>query len=429
MNEPGNQREADAAAEGAEAPAEQTSSHPSGQAAGQADETALSDEAAQRLARLREHEASTRLVGPHIWTIRWVRDLAVLAALVGLFLAGYALRAIFTPVLIALFLAYLFEPIIEWIEQRFSIKRLHTVCLALGAVGLAMLLIGLIAVPALVSQTSALVQTIGAFVREPPEEVNAWFADLGIEFRAWGEQFNNGLERLREDPMRVLRMILAGTEPTFNFLGGFLGTATYVLVTLLLIPIYFFFFSLKFPALYGLDRYIPASQKQDARRILRRMDYAVASFFRGRVVIGAIMAVLFWIGFWIVGVPNPLILGLVTGFLNIIPFLAVLGWVAAMGLCAIQAFNSDAGFSFLYVLVGPSVVYGIVQFLEGWVLTPWIQSKSTDLNPVAIIIIVFIGGTVGGMYGLLLCIPVAACVKIVMDEWALPRLSAWAGTH
>lgn len=424
MNEPGDQHEPESTAAGSDAAEE-----PDAPEASDTQTTSPSEEPARRLARLREHQASTRLVGPHIWTVRWVRDLAVLLALLGLFLAGYALRAIFTPVLIALFLAYLFEPIINWIEQRYRIKRLHTVCLALGGVGLALGVIGLIAVPALVSQTSALVQSIGAFVREPPEAVNAWFSRIGIEFSAWGERLSAGLEQLREDPMRVLRMILAGTEPTFNFLGGFLGTATYVLVTLVLIPIYFFFFSLNFPALYGLDRYIPASQKQDAHRILNRMDYAVASFFRGRVVIGAIMAVLFWIGFWIVGVPNPLILGLVTGFLNIIPFLAVLGWIAAMALYAIQSLNSDAGFSWLYVLVGPSVVYGIVQMLEGWVLTPWIQSKSTDLHPVAIIIIIFIGGAVGGMYGLLLSIPVAACAKIVLQEWTLPRLRNWARTH
>lgn len=66
------------------------------------------------------------------------------------------------------------------------------------------------------------------------------------------------------------------------------------------------------------------------------------------------------------------------------------------------------------------------QFLEGWILTPWLQSTSLDLNAVTVLIAVLVGGTLGGLYGLILAVPVTACGKILLKELALPRLAAWA---
>ncbi len=75
------------------------------------------------------------------------------------------------------------------------------------------------------------------------------------------------------------------------------------------------------------------------------------------------------------------------------------------------------------VVIWPSLAYLVVQFIESWLLTPWIQSQSMDMNAVTVLIVVFIGGALGGFYGLLLAIPVAACLKILVQELLLPRLA------
>ena len=71
----------------------------------------------------------------------------------------------------------------------------------------------------------------------------------------------------------------------------------------------------------------------------------------------------------------------------------------------------------------------MVQFIEGWFLTPWIQSRSTDLSAVTILVTLFVGGAVGGLYGLLLAIPIMACIKIFFIEFILPELERWANEH
>ena len=85
-----------------------------------------------------------------------------------------------------------------------------------------------------------------------------------------------------------------------------------------------------------------------------------------------------------------------------------------------------ASLDWMAIAVWPSLVYAVVQIFEGWVLTPWIQSQSTDLSAVTILLVVLIGGALAGVYGLILAIPFTACLKILIKELVLPRLS---GNH
>ena len=78
------------------------------------------------------------------------------------------------------------------------------------------------------------------------------------------------------------------------------------------------------------------------------------------------------------------------------------------------------------IVIWPSLAYLLVQFIESWLLTPWVQSQSMDMNAVTVLIVVFIGGALGGFYGLLLAIPIAACLKILAQELLLPRLARTA---
>ena len=71
------------------------------------------------------------------------------------------------------------------------------------------------------------------------------------------------------------------------------------------------------------------------------------------------------------------------------------------------------------------LVFAIVQALDGWLLTPLIAGKATNLDPVTIFVAVLAGGSVLGAYGMLLAIPVAACIKILIQEVLLPKIHAW----
>ena len=78
------------------------------------------------------------------------------------------------------------------------------------------------------------------------------------------------------------------------------------------------------------------------------------------------------------------------------------------------------------MLLWPSLVFVLVQTLEGYVLTPVIAGKATNLDPVTIVVAILAGGSVAGVYGMLLAIPIAACGKIAAKRLLLPRITEWA---
>jgi predicted PurR-regulated permease PerM len=113
--------------------------------------------------------------------------------------------------------------------------------------------------------------------------------------------------------------------------------------------------------------------------------------------------------------------------LSLIPYVSVIGWPLALLFKYLDSLTaSGSGIGWMAIVVWPSVAYLIVQFIESWILTPWIQRRSSDMNAVTLLIVMFIGGAVAGLFGLILAIPVAACIKIAFEEFIVPRWSRWA---
>jgi predicted PurR-regulated permease PerM len=357
----------------------------------------------------------------HLWEIAAVRDLFWLVVAVALLWLGYDLRSIFTPVLIALLLAYLFDPLITTAERRAHLSRPLTVALILIGIGLAGAAFAVWLAPVLVDQLVGLVKKIASASEDFARRHNFDVERLKQEIEALRARTN-------KDPLALAQNVFAGTSRAFGVLGGVIGTTTYVLATLLVIPIYFFFFAWRFHGMDAVMRWVPASRRDRTRDVLRRMDSAVGGFFRSRLIISGITGVLFALGWWAAGVPYWFVLGIVTGLLNFVPVAAVVGWPSAILLkhLDVVATSPDGAYPWVAVFVWPSVVYLVVQLMDGWILTPWIQGKSTDLGPVTILIVLVVGGAIAGLYGLILAIPVAACVKILFHEVLLPRVEAWA---
>lgn len=361
----------------------------------------------------------------HLWEITAVRDLFWIAIVVILLWFGYYLRSIFTPVLIGLALAYVFNPLINHAEQRWRLPRSVTI-LSLIAV-LVMIGAGVVAWlgPVIADQVMTLARKMPSYVKSLSDQYD-------IHIGEFGEQVREQAIRVQQDPFSILGALFTGTSEAFGFIGSVIGMTTYLLISLLLIPVYFFFFAWRFPPMIRkIKDYLPASRKHQIVRIARRMDEAVAEFLRGRLLIAVIMGVMFSIGWLIVGVPYWFLLGMATGLISLIPYAAGIGWPFAVLLkyLDITTAQGAAGFDWMSVVVWPSAVYFAVQLIEGWILTPWIQSKSTNISAVTILIVIFIGGAVGGLYGLILAVPLTACLKIFIQEVVLTRLEQWASEH
>ncbi len=364
----------------------------------------------------------------HIWQIMVLRDLIWIALAVFLIWFGYQLRAIFTPVLIGLALAYLFHPLITWAEVRWKLPRPVTIAGIL--VFMSAMLLGMVIWlgPEFVTQIKTLGGAMPGYLQKLAGYLNFDISGL----RATVEQ---KIKEIQADPGSFLAdaasQLLAGTGTAFGLIGSVLSAAMYLLVTMLLIPIYFFFFAWQFgPMVRHFHQYIPASRRDSVMAIIGKMDRLVSTYFRARVIIALIMGVLLSVGWWAVGVPYWFLLGMISGLLGLMPYASIIGWPIAIGLKWLDVINgANAGAFSPAIFIAPSIVFFVVQALDGVLLTPLIQGRSLDMSIVTIIIVVFIGGAVGGLYGLLLCIPVAACIKVLLQDVFLPRLREWAAAN
>jgi predicted PurR-regulated permease PerM len=369
-------------------------------------------------------EAARSALGRHVWDIAAVRDVFWIGSAAFLLWFGYELRGVFTPVLIALLLAYLVNPLVGTAERRWGVPRPVTITALL----IAMAIVGAALAAWLGPIVSEQVQTLA---KKTPQYLQRATQTYGVQVGTLSEQFNTLLTRLQDDPLSVLQPLFLGTSQAFGVIGQVIGTTTEVALIIVLIPIYFFFFSWHFDGMVEtVGRFLPVRRKARILTIIGRMDQAVSGFFRGRLVIAVITGVLFGVGWAMTGVPYWFLLGVVTGVLNIIPYASAVGWPLAIALKYLDAVTGSGGsVDWLSIALWPSLPYLIVQFVDGWLLTPWIQSQSTDMSAVTVLIVVFIGGAIAGFYGLLLAIPAAACVKILLEEVVMPRWERWAAEH
>ena len=378
-----------------------------------------------RASRTPPAKLPNRAVGRHLWEITAVQDLFILLMAAALLWLIYWMRGIFLPVFIAAVLAHLFNPLVGFLESNWRWPRLVTASLILASVALLMAGFLLWLGPILYDQITALARNLPGYLRALSERYN-------VELGSFLQQFGSSLGQLQSAPEQILTQVFKTTGLALGLVTVAFSTATYVILALVLIGIYFFVFAWHFnTALEKLAGYLPQSRKGRLLEIFTLMDRAIADFFRGRLLIAFIIGLLLSIGWWLTGVPYWFFLGMSTGFLNIVPYLSFISWPIALLLKYIDAVTGGAGNpDFLSIALWPSVVYIGVQLLDNWILTPWIQSRGrTNMNPATILLVVLIGGSAGGIWGLLFAIPVAACIKIVLDEVVLPRLREWAAAH
>jgi predicted PurR-regulated permease PerM len=358
-------------------------------------------------------------VDRHLWEITPVKDLLWLAA--GLFLvwALWSLRSIFVPVFVAVILAYLANPLIKFAERKWSLPRPLTVSILLLVFSLATAALLMVIGPLLTDQIQTLIKKAPAYVSSVNQRIGT--------INGISTQIEATLNTFKEDPLSFLRPFVAGTGQAFGLLGTMIGTTLNFALALFLIPLYFFFFGWHFDrVLLALSRFIPQSKHERVYGVLSRMDAAVSGFFHERLLIAVITGVMYAIGWAAADVPYWFLLGVGTGVLTLIPYVSAVGWPLAILFKYLDSLTGGEQFGWLAIVIWPSVAYLVVQFIESWILTPWIQQRSSDMSAVTLLIVMFIGGAVGGLFGLIFCIPVAACIKILLEEFVVPRWSRWA---
>ncbi len=329
--------------------------------------------------------------------LRWL--LILTFVVLGYAVLGY-LAHVLAPILAALGIAYLLNPVLELMVRR-GLSR------PIGAGILLISFIGVIAT-AITLGAPVVADQLRDFVEDLPRMVanlSVWAEDrFGIEIpHEWRQEVTS--ERLQQ-------AFSAGSGPlgavASAAVGGVLAVIA-VLAELLLVPVFSFYFLVDFPNLMKrIEQMIPPRRRSEVREVIREIDRVVAGWVRGQAIVTSILAVLYAIAFTIVGMPLSVPIGLLVGALTVIPFVGTFVGAAIAGLVTLAA----GGDTQTLGLVAGVIV--VLHLLEAAILTPKIVGHRVGLSESAALIAVIAGGKLLGFVGVVLAVPIAATFAVLV---------------
>ena len=213
-------------------------------------------------------------------------------------------------------------------------------------------------------------------------------------------------------------MVGQGVEEVAAWAGGFFA----LLTLLVLIPFYLFFFLVEYPAMSSrLRSLVPPRYRGQADRIARDVGRELVTFLRGRLACGFIKAIVLYIGLVALGIEFSLPIAFASGLLSLIPFVGFLVGVLPASVIALTM--PGGGTEPLLWVLG---LFCAAEAVEGAILFPLVLGRETGLHPVAIVVVLLAGGALMGTLGVVVGIPLALIFKVLWRELGLPLYRAWA---
>lgn len=344
------------------------------------------------------------------------------AAITIVLVAGgvYGLResgALAAPLLVSVLLAYALEPVVLLL-MRGRLPRTIAVIAVYALLMAGCVAIGLLARPQIVGFIDALPATAQDLQRsierargetDPSagpgaiERLQHAASDLEATIDASSPRPAPGVARVVPvDPPFDLRAYLAGAS--LKAAGASARLFAIALLTLLLL-LTGETLKRRLIAIAG-----PRAKKKLTYDVINAIDRQIERYLLARVLISAIVASATWLGLWCLGVRQPLVLGLIAGVLNVMPFI---GPAAATGLIAVVAFLQ---FRTIEMTAAAGALAGVIAALEGNLISPWLTSRAGELNTVAVFVSVLFWGWMWDAWGLVLAIPIMVAVKAAADH-------------
>ena len=330
--------------------------------------------------------------------------IAVLTAAVvlGALYLLWQVRTIIGWCILALFLAVVLNPAVNWLQRR-GIKR--SIGILLTYLGLVVALIAIVGifVPLVISEIVALINFIVTVAQTP-----GGFTEL---LRGIAEQyevdwlFDTLSDQLADLPSQLGEWAKSFLLSTGGILVSTAGFAT-ALVTVLTLTFMMLVESERFTNL-GL-RLFAEPQRSRVRRLLEQSGKAISGYITGNLLISLICGVTTFIVLVILGMPYPAALALLVALLDLIPLVGATLGGALLVIVGLFVSPLTAVILLIYIL--------IYQQVEGSVLQPMVYSRSVQLHPILIFIAVLVGGALMGIVGALLAIPVAEVIRVVATD-------------
>jgi predicted PurR-regulated permease PerM len=354
----------------------------------------------------------------------FIRSITVLCLSVGAVWLLNTLSSVLLPFFIAWLLAYLLYPLVRFIQHRLRLRnRILSIVVALLFVFA--LLAGFIAliVPPIIKETIHIAELTTLYFHDVMTQTNmSKYIQNVVDYLSNKNTLVNLVQQSSFiDAMQTVML------QTWNVVSSTVNVALSVLGVFVVL-LYMFFILVDYEKIcQGWVNLIPAGKRDFASMVVQDVKNGMNAYFRGQSLIALIVGILFSIGFLIIDFPLAIGLGLFIGLLNLVPYMQLFGFIPTILLAILKA--TETGESFWFIMLCALAVFAVVQLIQDMYLTPRIMGHVMGLNPAIILLSLSIWGSLMGIIGLIIALPLTTLLLSYYRRFILKEVAAEAETE
>lgn len=345
-----------------------------------------------------------RRVGIFSWSLIGVFLLAI-----GAFYLLVEGRVILAPLLLAIVIVFILNPLVNWLG-RHRIPRVIGAIIGFVFFFSALSLLVIVLFPDIRFQAESFVETFPLLYDQTADDLRRFLASVGFA-NVTIIDYEQLLAYINDPQNRSTLLAFV-----FESIGTVTAGIFEFILTVLLGPVLAFYFLIDLPSvqkrLFGL---VPSDHQDEAAHVGRQLHAAIGGFLKGQLLVAVIVGVMLSFGYWAIGLEFWLLIGLVGGLLNIVPFLGP--WVGGILGVLVAVTTADVSTAIWAVVIAV-----IVQQVDNNVVSPAVLRATVRLHPAVTLLVLVMGGALAGIWGVLIAVPLVASMKILLGHWWRTRV-------
>ncbi len=318
-------------------------------------------------------------------------------------------RVIFAPLFLASVVVVILNPTVSWFERR-GIPRLLGTLAGFVVFVAAVALLAIVTLPSILDQAESLVDQFPDLYNNGASDIRSLLDSVGLDnVVVWN--YDQIVDYLNDPGNRDAIFGIV-----FDRLGWVTAGIFEVILVFLVGPVVAFYFLIDLPNVKNrILGMVPERRRAEVAYLGRQLNAALGGFLRGQMLVALIVGVMLSLGYRIIGLQFWLIIGLIGGLLNIVPFIGP--WVGgALGVIVALA-TADPKTALLAILVA-----FIVQQIDNNFVSPTVLRATVRLHPAVTLLVLILAGAVAGVWGVIIAVPLTAAIKIVVGHWWRTRV-------
>lgn len=324
------------------------------------------------------------------------------------------LKGVLLPFCVGCLIAYIFEPFVQFNRELLKLRgRVIATIVTLFEVVFFFSVFCYFFIPMVVHESAQMASMLKAYATSQhsipfvPESIHAFLRrHLDFEFLA-SKLSRNEWVGMIEDGLSASWSVITGS------ISILMSVFSWAVVLL-----YVVFIMIDYERISrGFRHLVMPKYRKTVFRIAHDVKVSMNRYFRGQALVSFIVGILFSIGFLIIGLPMAVVLGMFIGLLNMVPYLQLVSLIPTILICLICSVSSDISFWTLFWEA--MAVYIIVQVIQDLILTPRIIGKAMSMNPAIIFLSLSVWGTLLGLIGLIIAIPLTTLLLSYYDRYVI----------